>query len=1501
MRTFWILLLLGAGGLAGAQAADPTGQISLVPAAGTWPGPVTLSVTAPAGTNLRYRFLESPSPALFPWPGSLVLDCLPGETRSYALRLTADFPTGESVTRDYRYQVNRPVGPSPSVRPVPGTYLSAVTVNPVLPPGWTVLESGKASSLPVIFDAPPGVRRSFVLEAWGPSDQKITWRYTVDRRDQEVPALEILSPVPGRWSNAQVLAASFQGVDQVFWAYGPELGPSPREYTGPVVLEGSGARSLTMAARIRGDGRWITRTVSWTSGTAELPAPSWPISGVPSSDLVFPAVAGTLVSWDEGRSWQPSSERRETLSKTSRKVVSVQIKRGEETQRFLYWLDNRAPQTVELESSGGWNPLVSFSGSSDAFHRVTWTFFDGRTSEDSPGLWGPRGTWKVPDGAVAARVTALTPAGLSADSLPLGFPTVGWVTPDWEPWDRDGFPTDSGRPAAGGRIPPRPGFRAVYEVSETPDVPEPSPRSPLLDGVFLPTVPWGADRTFYARFAWRDEAGLVGPATTAVGVRVDRIPPGVPEVVLVPGQAAAQLPQGEEQGTELEWAVTSDRVLSSEGLVFRPYRGPLDTASLRNSSDASGLWLHIQARDPAGNLGQARLNVALAPPSTEASVVHVDPDPLVGELPVTDGAVYPWPQFRLRIPDAGPSTWVGVTDAAEPPSDWSARMEPWSGLVSRAVARGDRRSFVVFWNQKTEDGWAFEEPRTVRLTLDQGPPAVPVFSTSWPTGPRAQAWNLSVRPGQTGDSLRYSYTLDGSLPADPLSSGQLWPGEQSWDVPAGTKAVVRVRLAAVSAGGLSVEVPLTDPVVIDRTVPPVVSPGLETFTWKSAPWRVPVLPEGPVRYTITSDGSAPEAPTAASALVPPSGLVLEGVEGQSVLYRLRWRAFSDAGVPGPPTESYSVLLDRSQGDTESPASSTDARTGAPRILGVPGSGVGAGPIALRLEGGGELVRYELREGVGSGRSVSASSPLWPGTLVLDGGEGIDRTFSLSVRGFTGDGSAATPEIRYSVRVDRSRPAAPEFSLAADSRRPEAVLKSLSVRNPDETLYYRWSWVSFPQGRGDLGWTPADDAPPVFVAPGGALTRLRVEAFLRDEAGNEGPVASQEILVDQNVVYLAPLAAGDGTRTRPAGSVAEALAKARREGRSLVLAAAGTFGVSAVADVGGLQIYGGLDSDLWETSPSPGRTVWTAQPPFSGRTLLESGDRDWTLDKVDLVASGVALDRVIEVRGADALVRDSTWSWQGTLTGWSQSGGSLTLSGVAASFSPLSGAPFLELSGVEFSVRGLHLAAVGNRDGMLIRLADCRSLLRDLSVVSKKAVGFDGVVSVQRGSFQLFGSRILAADGADRGVAFALRDAEAQLWNSEVALYGTQVNTGFQQAGGTLEVQKSSVSLLQGQEYNQALTVDRGETIFRSCQIKVETGAYQGALTVDTGRLTVQASRFQLAGGGLRAWGGQFLGLCRVTVEDSTWTLGTKTPGGLWILERPWAQGSSVSGSTLKGW
>jgi hypothetical protein len=100
------------------------------------------------------------------------------------------------------------------------------------------------------------------------------------------------------------------------------------------------------------------------------------------------------------------------------------------------------------------------------------------------------------------------------------------------------------------------------------------------------------------------------------------------------------------------------------------------------------------------------------------------------------------------------------------------------------------------------------------------------------------------------------------------------------------------------------------------------------------------------------------------------------------------------------------------------ASDPERTVPQPHLTGFPASGISASAVTLKADWSAGILRYEVLEGLGTSRPVTAQSAPWPDAVVLDGGPGVDRPFTVSVRGFTADGRALTDESSYTVRVDR---------------------------------------------------------------------------------------------------------------------------------------------------------------------------------------------------------------------------------------------------------------------------------------------------------------------------------------------------------------------------------------------------------------------------------------------------------------------------------------------------
>ncbi len=246
-----------------------------------------------------------------------------------------------------------------------------------------------------------------------------------------------------------------------------------------------------------------------------------------------------------------------------------------------------------------------------------------------------------------------------------------------------------------------------------------------------------------------------------------------------------------------------------------------------------------------------------------------------------------------------------------------------------------------------------------------------------------------MKPGQSGDSLRYSFTLDGSAPADPVTSGQPWPGTRTWEAPEGLRTTLRVRVAAVSVAGLTTELPAAAVQFDRRPAPPRRRPSnrLPTATRRT---RFPAPASSATRSRPTGARPRFREP---SRLVG-DGLSLAGTAGQTVLYRFRWRAYSAAGEPGPVSDPYSVLVDRTLSLAFGRPRGFDT---VPLLAGIPRIGSQRRALSPRILSGREARATSLQEGLGDPSGGHRRFAALERHADL-GADGVDRTYT-GTRGF----------------------------------------------------------------------------------------------------------------------------------------------------------------------------------------------------------------------------------------------------------------------------------------------------------------------------------------------------------------------------------------------------------------------------------------------------------------------------------------------------------------------
>lgn len=402
-----------------------------------------------------------------------------------------------------------------------------------------------------------------------------------------------------------------------------------------------------------------------------------------------------------------------------------------------------------------------------------------------------------------------------------------------------------------------------------------------------------------------------------------------------------------------------------------------------------------------------------------------------------------------------------------------------------------------------------------------------------------------------------------------------------------------------------------------------------------------------------------------------------------------------------------------------------------------------------------------------------------------------------------------------VRIDRAPPPVPTLKAPEEGAwapLPGRLAASAADVDDGTKVHLRLE-KTYPSGRVEettgIGWIEPTAETEVPV-------RMRLEAAAEDPAGNLGPTAVREFVVDIPAVYVsdAPHPSGlpgDGSRMRPFTDLESALGFAAEKGIK-VLRVAGSVPLRKRASLpAGLRVEGFYDS-LWKP------TAQTAELRFSAGAglLLPSGGAE--LLSLRLVGTGSA-EPLIDCRGGASLrIADSELLGAGILI--SAEGGRIRLENTlmtqrsaaslrVPSFSVKGGAVEwtavrlegagnhvlgLDLQGGTFSARECIIALSAQRTGLALRGRDAELRLKDTVLTvragdfasalecsggvaniqggSLEAVGRDAVAVSLRGTSSEFRSMTLRLDSAFVAKAFEVRGIFPRIAESLLAHAGT---------------------------------------------------------------------------------------------------------------------------------
>jgi hypothetical protein len=1054
--------------------------------------------------TLRYSFRDS-SGAEGPWipfRGPLSLTAVPGEQREYRVIVRADSETGELERRELSFLIDKRMPLPPRVLPEQGTYWDPISVRFEITHGDTVFYSvqGDVVRAPRQWDGSavsigePDENRQYVVQAYsmdaaGNRSRIVTAHYSLDTR---APVLDVLSPVPGTFSNPQALALSFRDMMWVRYTYDgsdPVTGGIP--YTGLVTIRRQGTTTIRIAGQPRAAKRPILRrdvTVTYTpargsgllldteNGTYPrgiapqiLSSPGGSVyytlwEKTPAeSDLL--AASGIAVSADTGGP-SPVILRLRSLPASG--------DWGPE-YRYFYFLGQGAatPPTVTLtEPEPIRSPArVQVTAPEDSLVSVT---VDG--SQPNPRAPASTSWFDLNPGAgtgpIVVRAVAFDGSGLQ--SAPSERRVQIAVVQARAP----GF-TFSPGPTAGSAVLSAPsvakGSLAYELTSDGSDPGTPGPDSPRLSGPVTVILPFGMQRTFKARVALLDEFGRVLSASDAVSLTINRKPPGRPSVSLPFGAVL-------DEATSL--------TIGSEAKVF--FSLSSDGTSPRDpdpSSSPSTTFLALPGID--GTVVTYRLKLlAVDDTGTPTEVygpfvytVDLRPPRIPPVTQIADGGKY---NSRQVSPAIGESAWnlryTASSDGSVPPEpDVKSPL-----LTNASVFRGEDGA-VTTWRLKllaiSHDGKRIGERRDISFIIDLKPPEVPKL-TGTPAGGRiSRAIVLTPEALPPDAHLFYSVSTGDSDPADPATGGTAFPGALTLDVPEGVRRDFAVRIATVDDAGNRSLYDRRYRFTIDRELPddPEVR-GAPDGTVSARPVTLALESHELLTvYEMTEDGSLPRLPTPGSTAY--SGpLLLAGKAGTSVTYRLLARAFNDLGTASRAGRLFTVTIDRTvpalpaapslQFSAENPgvAYLSWALPSTGRILyrlasGASDSSVSAEfvpfstPVSISVNAAGEstITGEAVSETPAGGRSSAVPFSISVGRRLLPPVFRGARDGSLSTQRVELRAAAPAGEVRYEVSTDGDYPPAVTASsplfpdpLVLDAADGQTVSVMIAARSFDPT-------------------------------------------------------------------------------------------------------------------------------------------------------------------------------------------------------------------------------------------------------------------------------------------------------------------------------------------------------------------------------------------------------------------------------------------------------------------
>ena len=932
LRALLILCTLSAVHYAHAEGP----ALTLVPPPGTYPDTVSVTIqSTPSETQPRYLFVQSsdsaPPSADSNWVTyrmPLTLSALPGERRAYSLYVSAG---AGGQAGEYTYVIDRST-PEPPAASVPtGAYRGVLAIR-LASKGSRIVYgldgsiakggqtwSGEALLLPPRADP-------YRLEAYSQNDAGAksaveTWSYLVLPAPEPPASIAVVSPVAGRFANPQSLCIRTEGFSWVRYSLdGGDPSSGGTDYTGPILIDRTGAVTVRVAAMPASTGGSAGSTPDAPAAPLETsiayevdPEAGDAIAakGIPSGPTAGPVTLGLpsaspIAYTFEERPPSAGDPRYSAPIVIDAPAGGVEYlpfrfaRVGQDgafgTQyRYLVILDGRMPTEPEVTLSTGGDVLDR--GSRIAIQGPPYAALHYTLDGSDPTAASPRYTEPFTpaladssSGEMTVKSVAIAPNGSRSAIVArlFGYSTESPAAPE----------VSSESSAEGGTlltIRNPPGTQVHYSLTLDGSVSaRPTAGSPLAGSHLELSLPFGMDRLFTLRFVAVDRFGNLSPATEALRIDVDRLPPPPPHFVVADGSLVL-----EGQGRLFF-------NLSDDG-VDPPMPGP----------GSSRYQLPIPLRLKAGVLTDYRVTAIAVDPAGNISDVafsgpiYVDgrPPSLPALYGVADEGLYNHPASLRLAPDPTLRIHYTLSSDGTAPADPTEASPLLTGHLDFGGKPGQVIDYIMRLLPIRND--APGPIQTLRFAVDRKAPTLDPPTGFSDGGVVTRAVTVVDAAADPDSSLYISVVRDGA-PGDPLGpAGEPFGTSQTFDVAPGTKATFSFRLAARDRAGNTTELDHVYSFTIDKAPPaPPTAEGLPPGGVANTPITLVLKGDGSrIYYRMTDDGSVPAPPDPDSPRYS-APISLPGASGKATTYTLVAIAQGPGGNLSVAPALFRVTVDR---------------------------------------------------------------------------------------------------------------------------------------------------------------------------------------------------------------------------------------------------------------------------------------------------------------------------------------------------------------------------------------------------------------------------------------------------------------------------------------------------------------------------------------------------------------------------------------------------------------